>query len=228
MATEVIETREQGWRRAKIRPSLPEVFSSLPVPASATFLRKLLAFAGPGFLVAVGYMEPGNWATDLAAGSKYNYTLLSVIMISNLMAVLLQSLAVKLGVVTERDLAQACRDHYSKPVSFLLWIGCEIAIAACDLAEVIGTAIALQLLFGIPLLIGVCLTAADVLIILFLQNRGFRYIEALVISLIGVIAFCFTLEIIFSRPEFGGIAHGMFVPSVDILRDPGMLYIAIG
>src|SRR5438552_5145412 len=166
MATEVIETAEHGWRRAVTRPSLPEVFSSLPVPTSATFLRKLLAFAGPGFLVAVGYMDPGNWATDLAAGSRYNYTLLSVIMISNLMAVLLQSLAVKLGVVTGRDLAQACRDHYSRPVSFVLWVGCEIAIAACDLAEVIGTAIALQLLFHIPLLIGVCITALDVLVIL--------------------------------------------------------------
>jgi manganese transport protein len=216
------------WRLEALTPSLPEVHRSLAVPKTASFWRKMVAFAGPGFLVAVGYMDPGNWATDLAAGSKYNYSLLSVIMISNLMAVLLQSLAVKLGVVTERDLAQACRDHYSKPVSFLLWIGCEIAIAACDLAEVIGTAIALQLLFHIPLLIGVCLTAADVLIILFLQNRGFRYIEALVITLIGVIAFCFTLEIIFSRPEFAGIARGFFVPSAEILRDPGMLYIAIG
>src|SRR5882762_8412930 len=208
---------QAGWRSQPARPSLSEVHRSLVVPSSASFIRKLLAFAGPGFLVAVGYMDPGNWATDLAGGSKYNFTLLSVIMISNFMAILLQSLAVKLGVVTERDLAQACRDHYSKPVSFLLWIGCEIAIAACDLAEVIGTAIALQLLFGIPLLIGVCLTAADVLIILFLQNRGFRYIEALVISLIGVIAFCFGLEILFSRPEFAGIARG-FAPSTDILR----------
>src|SRR3954451_16039382 len=215
------------WRLEALTPSLPEVHRSLAVPHTASFWRKMIAFAGPGFLVAVGYMDPGNWATDLAAGSKYNYTLLSVIMISNLMAVLLQSLAVKLGVVTERDLAQACRDHYSKPVSLLLWIGCEIAIAACDLAEVIGTAIALQLLFGIPLLIGVCLTAADVLIILFLQNRGFRYIEALVISLIGVIALCFGLEILFSRPEIAGIVRG-FAPTTDILRDPGMLYIAIG
>jgi len=221
------KTGRDAWRLEALTPSLPEVHRSLTVPKTASFWRKMVAFAGPGFLVAVGYMDPGNWATDLAAGSKYNYSLLSVIMISNLMAILLQSLAVKLGVVTERDLAQACRDHYSKPVSFLLWIGCEIAIAACDLAEVIGTAIALQLLFGIPLLIGVCLTAADVLIILFLQNRGFRYIEALVISLIGVIAFCFGLEILFSRPEFAGIARG-FAPSTDILRDPGMLYIAIG
>ena len=216
------------WRLEALTPSLPEVHRSLAVPKTASFWRKMIAFAGPGFLVAVGYMDPGNWATDLAAGSKYNYSLLCVIMLSNLMAILLQSLAVKLGVVTGRDLAQACLDHYSKPVSFCVWLGCEIAIAACDLAEVIGTAIALQLLFHIPLLIGVCITALDVLIILFLQNRGFRYIEALVITLIGVIAFCFTLEIIFSRPEFAGIAHGFFVPSMDILRDPGMLYIAIG
>jgi manganese transport protein len=216
------------WRLEALTPSLPEVNRSLAVPHTASFWRKMIAFAGPGFLVAVGYMDPGNWATDLAAGSKYNYSLLSVIMLSNLMAILLQGLAVKLGVVTGRDLAQACRDHYSKPVSVILWIGCEIAIAACDLAEVIGTAIALQLLFNIPLLIGVCITALDVLVILFLQNRGFRYIEALVITLIGVIAFCFTLEIIFSRPEFAGIAHGFFVPSADIFLDPGMLYIAIG
>jgi manganese transport protein len=223
-----MKPEQSPWRLEALTPSLPEVHRSLAVPKTASFWRKMVAFAGPGFLVAVGYMDPGNWATDLAAGSKYNYTLLSVIMVSNLMAVLLQSLAVKLGVVTERDLAQACRDHYSKPVSFVLWIGCEIAIAACDLAEVIGTAIALQLLFHIPLLIGVCITALDVLVILFLQNRGFRYIEALVISMIGVIAFCFTLEIIFSRPEFAGIVRGFFVPSSDILRDPGMLYIAVG
>src|SRR5882762_7889547 len=191
MATEAIETPEHGWRRAVTRPSLPEVFSSLPVPSSATFLRKLLAFAGPGFLVAVGYMDPGNWATDLAAGSKYNYSLLSVIMISNLMAILLQSLAVKLGVVTERDLAQACRDHYSKPVSFLLWIGCEIAIAACDLAEVIGTAIALLLLFHIPIAYGVVITSLDVLLVLYLQNKGFRLLEALVIALIATVGACF-------------------------------------
>src|SRR5438128_6314225 len=184
MATKVIETAEQGWRRAATRPSLPEVFSSLPVPSSATFLRKLLAFAGPGFLVAVGYMDPGNWATDLAAGSRYNYTLLSVIMISNLMAILLQSLAIKLGVVTGRDLAAACRDHFSRKVSFAFWGFAEIAIAACDLAEVIGSAIALNRLFQIPLLCGVGLTACDVLIIHFLQRRGVRLFDALVIVLI--------------------------------------------
>src|SRR5436190_14823962 len=165
MATKVIEPAEQGWRRAVTRPSLPEVFSSLPVPRSSTFLRKLLAFAGPGFLVAVGYMDPGNWATDLAGGSRYNYSLLSVILLSNLMAILLQSLALKLGIVSGRDLAQACRDHFSRPTAYLLWFVCELAIAACDLAEIIGSAIALNLLFKIPVLVGVCITALDVLIV---------------------------------------------------------------
>jgi manganese transport protein len=219
---------EPGWRHAVTRPSLPEIYRSLSIPQSAGFLRKLLAFAGPGYLVAVGYMDPGNWATDLAGGSKYNYTLLSVIFVSNMMAVLLQALAIKLGVVTGRDLAAACRDHYSRPVSFLLWIGAEIAIAACDLAEVIGSAIALNLLFHIPLLWGVCLTSLDVLLILFLQQKGFRFVEALVISLIGVIGICFGLEILFSQPSLIGIAKGFFVPSAQIIRDPGMLYIAIG
>lgn len=216
------------WRFEPGNPSLPEVHSSLNIPAGAGFFRKLLAFAGPGFLVAVGYMDPGNWATDLAAGSRYNYTLLSVIMLSNLMAILLQSLCIKLGVATGRDLAQACRDHYSQPVSFVLWVLCEVAIAACDLAEVIGSAIALNLLFGLPLIWGVCLTALDVLMILYLQNRGFRYIEALVISLIGIIGLCFGAEIVFSRPEIGPIVKGFFLPSTEIVRNPEMLYIAIG
>jgi manganese transport protein len=197
------------------------------VPASAGFLRKLLAFAGPGFLVAVGYMDPGNWATDLAGGSKYNYSLLSVIMLSNLMAILLQALSLKLGIVTGRDLAQACRDHFSRPVAYFLWAICELAIAACDLAEIIGSAIALNLLFKIPVLIGVCITGLDVLVVLFLQNKGFRYIEALVITLIGVIGGCFAWELIASRPDLIGVAKG-FVPSVHIISDPGMLYIAIG
>jgi manganese transport protein len=187
---------EPGWRSRPLLPSLSEVHRSLLVPASASFLRKLLAFAGPGFLVAVGYMDPGNWATDLAGGSRYKYTLLSVIMLSNLMAILLQALSLKLGIVTGRDLAQACRDHFSRPVSFMLWVICEIAIAACDLAEVIGSAIALNLLFRIPLLAGVCLTALDVLLVLFLQNKGFRYIEALVITLIVVIGGCFAWELV--------------------------------
>lgn len=216
-----------GWRSVPTLPSLSEVHRSLVVPTSASFVRKLLAFAGPGFLVAVGYMDPGNWATDLAGGSKYNYSLLTVIMMSNLMAILLQALSLKLGIVTGRDLAQACRDHFSRPVSFGLWVICELAIAACDLAEVIGSAIALNLLFGIPLLAGVCITALDVLVVLFLQNKGFRYIEALVITLIVVIGGCFGWELIASRPDLLGIAKG-FVPSPQIVTDPGMLYIAIG
>jgi manganese transport protein len=218
---------DAGFRSKPERPSLSEVHRSLVVPSSASFLRKLFAFAGPGFLVAVGYMDPGNWATDLAGGSKYNYTLLSVIMLSNFMAILLQALSLKLGIVTGRDLAQACRDHYSRPVSFGLWVICELAIAACDLAEIIGSAIALNLLFGIPLLAGVCITALDVLVVLFLQNKGFRYIEALVITLIVVIGGCFAWELIASRPDLLGIAKG-FIPSPQIVMDPGMLYIAIG
>ncbi len=216
-----------GFHSQPELPSLSEVHRSLVVPRNAGFFRKLLAFAGPGFLVAVGYMDPGNWATDLAGGSKYNFALLSVIMISNLMAILLQALSLKLGIVTGRDLAQACRDHYSKPVSFCLWVICELAIAACDLAEIIGSAIALNLLFGIPLIVGVCLTALDVLLILFLQNKGFRYIEALVIGLIAVIGGCFAWELIASRPDLLGIAKG-FIPTTQIVTDPGMLFIAIG
>jgi len=187
----------------------------------------MLAFAGPGYLVAVGYMDPGNWATDIAGGSAFGYTLLSVILLSNLMAILLQALCAKLGIVTGRDLAQACRDHYSKPVAIVLWIMCEIAICACDLAEVIGSAIALNLLLGIPLVWGVCITALDVLVVLYLQNKGFRYIEALVVSLILIIGACFGLEIIFSRPELAGILKG-FVPTPEIIRNPAMLYVAIG
>jgi manganese transport protein len=216
-----------GWRRSDGQPSLPEAHRSLVVPSGAGFFRKLLAFAGPGFLVAVGYMDPGNWATDIAGGSKYAYALLSVVMISNLMAILLQSLALKLGIATGRDLAQACRDHYSRPVSFVLWVLCEIAIAACDLAEVIGSAIALNLLFGLPLIWGVCLTAADVMIILLLQNKGFRLVEAIVITLLATIGVCFGLEIVFSKPDFFGIAKG-FIPTTQIITDPAMLYIAIG
>jgi len=228
MATNVMNTGESGWRSDVITPSLPEIHSSLPVPRSPQFLAKLVAFAGPGFLIAVGYMDPGNWATDLAGGSRYNYTLLSVIMLSNFMAILLQALAIKLGVATGRDLAQACRDHFSRPISLSLWGLAEIAIAACDLAEVIGSAIALNLLFHIPLLVGVCLTALDVLLILFLQQKGFRFLEALVISLIGTIGICFGLEILFSHPSLAGLAYNFFVPSPQIIRDPGLLYIAVG
>jgi manganese transport protein len=228
MATEVSIPSERGWRTPRLSPSLPEVHSSLPVPDTPVFLHKLWAFAGPGFLIAVGYMDPGNWATDLAGGSKYSYSLLSVVLLSSLMAILLQALAVRLGVVTGRDLAQACRDHYGRRTAFALWMVAELAIGACDLAEVIGSAIALNLLFHIPLLWGVCITALDVLIILFLQEKGFRYLEAVVIGLIGVIGVCFGLEILFSHPSMTGLARGLFVPSPQILRDPYMLYIAIG
>jgi manganese transport protein len=228
MATNAINSTDAAWHSNVAQPSLPEVHSSLPVPKTSAVLRKLLAFAGPGFLIAVGYMDPGNWATDLAGGSRYNYTLLSVIMLSNFMAILLQALAIKLGVVSGRDLAQACRDHFSRPVSLGLWVFAEIAIAACDLAEVIGSAIALNLLFHIPLIWGVCLTGLDVLIILFLQQKGFRFLEALVISLIATISVCFGLEILFSQPNMAGLFAGFFVPSTEIIRDPGMLYIAIG
>src|SRR5215831_8335222 len=206
--------------------SLPEVHASVPVPVTGGFWRKLFAFAGPGYLVAVGYMDPGNWATDLAGGARYGYTLLSVIMISNLMAILLQALAARLGIASGRDLAQACRDSYSRPTTVALWIICEIAIAACDLAEVIGAAIALNLLFGLPLFWGVCLTALDVLIVLFLQHRGFRYVEALVIGLIIAIAGCFGIELWLAHPDYGAVALG-FIPRVEVVRDPNMLYIAI-
>ena len=185
MASEIPSDPTRGWRLPAGSLSLPEVHGSIAVPLGAGFWRKMFAFAGPGYLVAVGYMDPGNWATDLAGGARYGYTLLSVIMISNLMAILLQALSARLGIASGRDLAQACRDSYSRPVTIVLWLLCEIAIAACDLAEVIGAAIALNLLFGLPLIWGVCLTALDVLIVLFLQHRGFRYVEALVIALIA-------------------------------------------
>jgi manganese transport protein len=187
----------------------------------------MLAFAGPGYLIAVGYMDPGNWATDLGGGSKFGYALLSVVLISNVMAMFLQALSAKLGVVTGRDLAQACRDHYSPRVTFMLWIVCELAIAACDLAEVLGSAVALKLLFGIPLLAGVLLTALDVLVVLALQGRGFRLLEAFVVTLILTIAACFAYEIFFARPLWLEAAHG-FIPHLEILRNKEMLYIAIG
>ncbi|HEX7241157.1 MAG TPA: Nramp family divalent metal transporter [Longimicrobiaceae bacterium] len=220
------EQAEPGWRRTRVSPSLEEVYRTVPV-TGATRWRKFLAFAGPGYLVSVGYMDPGNWATDIAGGSAFGYSLLSVILVSNLMAVLLQGLSAKLGIVTGRDLAQACRDHYPRPVSLFLWIICELAIAACDLAEVIGSAIALNLLFGIPLAWGVVITALDVFIILFLQNRGFRLLEAVVITLVATIGACFLFEIIISRPDFAGIMKG-YVPRAEVLQNPQMLYIAIG
>lgn len=209
------------------RPSLPEVHRSIRVPNSKSFWRKMLAYGGPGYLVSVGYMDPGNWATDIAGGSKFGYALLTVILLSNLMAILLQSLCVRLGVATGRDLAQVCRDYFSPRVNFCLWVLCEIAIAACDLAELLGSAIALQLLFGIPLVWGVCITTLDVLVLLFLQTKGFRYVEALVITLVATVGICFTAEILFSRPDLGGILLG-YIPKQEILQNPEMLYIAIG
>ena len=208
-------------------PSLPESYRTIPVPKTFSFWRKLLAFSGPGYLVAVGYMDPGNWATDLAGGSAYGYTLLSVVAISSLMAILLQTLAARLGIATGRDLAQTCRDQYSKPVAILLWVLCEIAICACDLAEVIGSAIALNLLFKIPLVIGVILTALDVLVVMLLQKRGFRYLEALVIALIALIGVSFLLELVFSRPNVAEVLHGL-LPASQIVTNPGMLFIGIG
>ena len=221
-----VSTRD-GWRVDRTSPSLPESHRTIAIAPGAGFWRKLLAFSGPGYLVAVGYMDPGNWATDLAGGSGFGYTLLSIILLSNLMAILLQALCARLGIATQRDLAQACHDHYSQPVSFALWIICELAICACDLAEVIGSAIALNLLFKIPLVIGVCITALDVLAVLYLQNKGFRYIEALVVVLILTIGGCFLFEVIFSKPELQAVLSG-FVPRSEIIRNRDMLYIAIG
>jgi manganese transport protein len=210
------------------QPSLPEVHSSVRLSRSPQFWRRLLGFLGPGFLISVGYMDPGNWATDIAGGSQFGYTLLSVIMISNLMAVLLQSLSLKLGIATERDLAQLCREQYGRWISFGLWVGAEIAIAACDLAEVIGSAIALNLLFHIPLFYGVLITGLDVLLILLLQRWGFRWIEALVIALIGTIIAMFGVQLFLSRPEYGPALRNLFIPSTSIITNPTMLYIAIG
>jgi len=223
--TPVLIANQDSHRRSASRlpaasPSLPEVHRSIPIASGASWLRKVLAFAGPGYLVAVGYMDPGNWATDIGGGAKFGYTLLSVILISNLMAMLLQALSAKLGIVTGRDLAQSCREHYSPRTSFVLWIVCEIAIAACDLAEVLGSAVALQLLFGLPLLAGV-------LIVLALQGRGFRLVEAFVVTLIATIAACFAYEIFFARPLWLEAARG-FIPQAEIFRNKEMLYIAIG
>jgi manganese transport protein len=216
-----------AWRKSADQVSLPEVHGSVLVPTTASFWRKLIAFSGPGFLVAVGYMDPGNWATDLAGGARFGYALLAVIMISNFMAILLQHLCIKLGVATGRDLAQACRDHYSTLTVWFLWILCELAIAACDLAEVVGSAIGLQLLFGLPLVWGCIITASDVLMVLYLQTKGFRYIEAIVITLIATIGSCFAAELIFSKPSATAVLLG-FIPGVHIVANPGMLYISIG
>ncbi|HTQ96384.1 MAG TPA: Nramp family divalent metal transporter [Candidatus Acidoferrum sp.] len=216
-----------AWRRKVTVPSLPEAHRSIPIAPNLSWFRKLLVFAGPGYLIAVGYMDPGNWATDIGGGSKFGYALLSVVLLSSLMAMFLQALSAKLGIATGRDLAQACRDHYSRRTSIFLWVICEIAIAACDLAEILGSAVALKLLFGVPLLLGVILTAFDVLLVLALQGRGFRLVEAFVVALIGTIGLCFAYEIFFARPLWIEAAHG-FIPRMEILRNKEMLYIAIG
>jgi manganese transport protein len=222
MATEFIS------KVALPEPSLPEVHSSVRISKSPFYWRRLLGFLGPGFLISVGYMDPGNWATDIAGGSRFGYTLLFVIMASNLMAILLQSLSLKLGVATDRDLAQICRESSTRWVSFVLWVMAEVAIAACDMAEVIGSAIALQLLFHIPLFYGVLITGTDVLLILLLQRWGFRYVEALVISLIGTIVAMFGVQMFLSKPEYWPVLHDLLVPSTAIFTNPNMLYIAIG
>ncbi|WP_456710576.1 Nramp family divalent metal transporter [Bradyrhizobium sp. USDA 4452] len=224
----VADAARGGWRGdAGHARSLPEVNATVAVPSTGVWWRRLLAFAGPGYLVSVGYMDPGNWATDLAGGSKFGYTLLSVILLSNLMAILLQALSARLGIATDRDLAQACRATYSRPVNLLLWIACEAAIIACDLAEVIGTAIALKLLFGIPLIGGALLAALDAFLLLLLMNRGFRFLEAFVVALLIVIAVCFVVQIAAAEPPIAGVIGG-FMPSREIVTNPEMLYIAIG
>lgn len=223
----------KGWNQASRdespQPSLPEVHATIAVPAlgRGSWMRRLFAFMGPGYLVSVGYMDPGNWATDLAGGAQFGYTLLAVIMLSNLMAILLQAHAARLGIATGRDLAQACRSHYSRPVNFMLWVACELAIIACDLAEVIGTAIALQLLFGIPLITGALIAALDAFLLLMLMNRGFRFLEAFVIALLIVIAVCFAIQIVAAAPPVAAVLGG-FIPSSEIVANPAMLYIAIG
>jgi manganese transport protein len=218
---------DENWKIQSTSPSLPEAYGTVHVPHDKSFLRTLMAFVGPGLMVAVGYMDPGNWATDLAGGAQFGYLLISVILISNCLAMLLQHLSLKLGIVTGLDLAQACRDYYSRPVTFVLWLLCEIAIVACDLAEVIGSAIALNLLFGIPIIIGVLITAMDVFIILLLQHKGFRVIEAIVCALILTISFCFAYELIVSRPDVAAIVGGL-VPQPAVVTNPNALYIAIG
>jgi manganese transport protein len=218
---------EAGWRRSRSAPSLSEVFGSIPTRPYGPLWKKLLAFLGPGYLVAVGYMDPGNWATSLAGGSKFGYALLTIALLSNLIAILLQSLCARLGIGAGRDLAQACRDAFPRPVSWSLWLAAEIAICATDLAEVIGTAIGLNLLFGIPLEIGVILTALDVFLILWLQNLGFRWIEAFIVTLLGVIAICFAIQIALADPDWGAVIRG-FAPTTDIVTNPEMLYLSLG
>jgi manganese transport protein len=217
----------EAWRERRDTPSLQEVFRSIAVPTGRSPFRRFLAFLGPGYLVAVGYMDPGNWATSLAGGAKFGYALLFIALLSNIMAILLQSLCARLAVASGRDLAQACRDAFPRWISLPLWLFAELAIIATDLAEVIGTAIGLNLLFGIPLEIGIFITALDVFLILWLQNRGFRWIEAFIIALLGVIAACFFVQIAMADPDWGQVIRG-FAPTTEIVTNPEMLYLALG
>src|SRR6266576_3512006 len=216
-----------GWRRERGEPSLAGMFGSVQTAKQGSFWRKLVAFLGPGYLVAVGYMDPGNWATSLAGGSKFGYALLTIALLSNMMAILLQALCARLGIGAGRDLAQACRDAFPRAVSWPLWVLAEIAICATDLAEVIGTAIGLNLLFGVPLEIGVIITALDVFLILWMQNLGFRWVEAFIVTLMGVIALSFAIQIAMADPDWGAVIRG-FAPTTEIVRNPDMLYLAIG
>ena len=218
---------QTGWRRGRGEAPLLDVFRTVKVPTTGSNWRKFLAFLGPGYLVSVGYMDPGNWATSLAGGSKYGYALLSIALLSNIMAIILQALCARLAIGSGRDLAQACRDAYPRWTAWPLWVFAEIAICATDLAEVIGTAIGLNLLFGIPLELGVIITALDVFLILWLQNKGFRWIEAFIITLIGVIAACFVVQIALASPDWGQVIRG-FAPTTKIVTDPDMLYLALG
>ncbi|BDA84254.1 divalent metal cation transporter MntH [Aureimonas sp. SA4125] len=216
-----------GWRRSRGEGSLSDVNRSIAVNTSGSSLRKAASFLGPGYLVAVGYMDPGNWATSIAGGSKFGYTLLTVALVSNIMAIVLQSLCARLAIASGRDLAQACRDAFPAPVAYVLWFLAEIAIIATDIAEVIGTAIGLNLVFGIPLELGVLITALDVFLILFLQRLGFRWVEALIITLLGVIAVCFGVQIALADPDWGAVILG-FAPTTEIVTNPEMLYLALG
>ena len=221
------EARAQGWRRPSREPSLADVFGTIRTRPTGPLWKKLVAFLGPGYLVAVGYMDPGNWATSLAGGSKFGYALLSIALLFNIMAIILQALCARLGIATRRDLAQACRDAFPRWVSYPLWGLAELAICATDLAEVIGTAIGLNLLFGIPLELGVILTALDVFLILAMQRLGFRYIEAFIVAMLGVIAACFAVQIAMADPDWGQVIRG-FAPTVEIVKNPDMLYLALG
>jgi manganese transport protein len=221
------DTTDKGWKSSRGEPSLMDVFRTIPVRNSGNWFRRALAFVGPGYLVSVGYMDPGNWATSIAGGAQFGYALLCVALLSNIMAIILQSLCARLAIASGRDLAQACRDAFPRPVAFILWVFAEIAIIATDIAEVVGTAIGLNLLFGIPLELGVIITALDVFVILLLQRMGFRWIEAFIMGLLGVIFVCFFAQIALADPEWGSVLRGFF-PTVDIVRNPDMLYLALG